>query len=145
MSGAPADVKRDVAQIIKDIFDAFQAHDPEGTEHHFHPDTTVWDVFVPQLFRGPEERARFHEADQAQMQARGPLALTINETEVDVWGDTAIAKYYLSFEYQPPNATSGKVRITDVLHNIDGRWLVVHHHEGMVPNGVPPLDESKPS
>lgn len=145
MTGAPAEVKRQVAQIIKDIFDAFQNHDPEGTEHHFHPDSTVWDVFVPQLFRGREERARFHDADQAQMQARGTLTLTIDEPDVDVWGDAAIAKYYLSFDYQPPNATSGKVRITDVLHKMDGRWLVVPHHEGMVPAGVPPINEPKPA
>ena len=145
MSKAPTDVAAHVAQIIKDIFDAFQNHNPDGTEHHFHLDSTVWDVFVPQLFRGTAERARFHEADQAQMQARGPLTLTIGEPDVDVWGDTAIAKYVLTFAYKLPNATSGKVRITDVLHKMDGRWLVMHHHEGMVPAGVPPTDEPKPA
>jgi hypothetical protein len=29
------------------------------------------------------------------------------------------------------------VRITDVLRRLDGRWLIVHHHEGLVPSGPP--------
>jgi len=56
---------------------------------------------------------------------------------VDVWGDVAVARYLLEFEYQPPGALIGTVRITDVLRRIDGRWLIVHHHEGLVPAGPP--------
>ncbi len=146
MSG-PAETKtqQEIAAIIKSIFAAFDEHDPGGIETHMHPDSTVWDVFTAPLIRGSEERKKFHKADQSQMQARGTLSYEISEPVVDVWGtDTAIAKYYLSFEYQPPNATSGTVRITDVMRMIDGRWQVVHHHEGMVPEGVPPIDEPAP-
>ena len=54
---------------------------------------------------------------------------------VDVFGDAAVARYLLEFEYQPPRALMGTVRITDVLRRIDGRWVIVHHHEGLVPTG----------
>lgn len=143
-TSASASLQQEIEAVIRGIFDAFQNHDPTGIEAGMHPAATVWDVFVPRLFRGAAERAEFHAADQEQMQSRGPLTLTINPPIVDGWGeDTAIAKYTLSFAYEPPNATDGTVRITDVLRKIDGRWLVVHHHEGMVPDGIPPTNEPR--
>lgn len=55
------------------------------------------------------------------------------------WDDTAVARYTLAFSYEPPNATAGVVRISDVLRRQAGRWRIVHHHEGLVPEGVPPI------
>lgn len=139
---ASASLQREIEGVIRGIFDAFENHDPAGIEAGMHAEATVWDVFVPRLFRGAAERAEFHAADQEQMQSRGPLTMSIEPPIVDAWGeDTAIAKYTLSFAYEPPNATSGTVRISDVLRKIEGRWMVIHHHEGMVPEGVPPTNQ----
>jgi ketosteroid isomerase-like protein len=134
-------VEEEISNIIKGVFRAFEDHNPDGIETYMHPDVTVWDVFTPQLIMGQEERDKFHQDDQAQMQARGPLTLRIDEPVVDAWGDAAIARYYLEYDYQPPNAASGKVRITDVFRKVDGKWLIVHHHEGLVPTGIPPITE----
>ena len=41
-----------------------------------------------------------------------------------------------------PNAHGGRIRITSVLRREGGRWLIVHHHEGAVPAGVPPITEA---
>lgn len=131
----------EISDIIKGVFRAFEEHAPEGIEKHMHPDVTVWDVFTPQLIRGQAEREKFHRDDQAQMQARGPLTLKIEEPVVDTWDDSAIARYYLEFDYQPPNPAQGRVRITNVFRRVDGRWLIVHHHEGLVPTGIPPITE----
>ena len=136
---ADTDVAQEITAIIKGIFTAFEDHDPDGIEGHMHPDATVWDVFTPHLIRGTEEREKFHADDQKQMQARGPLTLSIDEPVVDTWADTAIARYYLSYKYEPPNAAEGQVRITDVFRKINGKWMIVHHHEGAVPTGIPPL------
>lgn len=134
-------IKKEVSAVIAGIFRAFEEHRPEGIEAHMHPDVTVWDVFTPQLIQGTAERAKFHSDDQAQMQARGPLSLKIEEPVVNAWDNSAIARYYLEFNYQPPNPANGRVRITNVLRKIDGRWLIVHHHEGLVPTGIPPITE----
>ena len=134
-------IKKEVWAVIASIFRAFEEHRPDGIEAHMHPDVTVWDVFTPQLIQGTAERAKFHKDDQAQMQARGPLSLKIEEPVVDAWDNSAIARYYLEFDYQPPNPASGRVRITNVFRKIDGRWLIVHHHEGLVPTGVPPITD----
>jgi ketosteroid isomerase-like protein len=134
---SPEGDARAVAQVIRAVFEAFGDGQVESIESALAVDCTIWDVFTPQLIRGPEERANFHAADQAQMRARGPLSWTLGEPLIDVWGDTAVARYLLEFEYKPPRAFAGTVRITDLLRRIRGRWLIVHHHEGLLPAGPP--------
>jgi len=127
--------ERAIVRLISGIYEAFGAGQVNRIEAALAEDCTIWDVFTPDLIRGNEERARFHAADQAQMRARGPLTWRLGQPLVDVFGDAAVARYLLEFEYQPPRALMGTVRITDVLRRIDGRWLIVHHHEGLVPTG----------
>lgn len=129
--------ERAIADLIGDVYEAFGAGRVDLIEAALAEDCTIWDVFTPELIRGHEERARFHVADQVQMCARGPLTWRLGQPVVDVWGDMAVARYLLEFEYQPPRAVAGTVRVTDVLRRIDGRWLIVHHHEGLVPAGPP--------
>jgi ketosteroid isomerase-like protein len=136
-------IAREITGIIRGIFDAFQNHTPGGIEGHMDPSATVWDVFTPHLIRGRAERDKFHADDQQQMQARGKLTMTIEDPVVDAWDTTALARYYLNFEYQPPNATKGRVRITNVFRRKGDKWWIVHHHEGLVPTGVPPITEKK--
>ena len=50
---------------------------------------------------------------------------------IDVWGDFAVARYYLDYEFEAPGAVQGRVRITTVARRVDGEWLRVHHHEGV--------------
>jgi len=134
---------KEIKSIIKGMFDAFQNHTPGGIEDHMDPNATIWDVFTPHLIRGKAERDKFHAEDQTQMQARGALTMKIEDPVIDSWDDTAIARYYLDFSYEPPNATKGRVRITNVFHRKGGKWWIVHHHEGIVPTGVPPTNEKK--
>ena len=140
---ADTNAAQEITAIIKGIFTAFEDHDPDGIEGHMHPDATVWDVFTPHLIRGTAEREKFHADDQEQMQARGPLTLTLtlDDSDVETWDGTAIVRYYLGYNYEPPNATEGQVRITDVFRKMNGKWMIVHHHEGAVPTGIPPLNE----
>ncbi len=138
-SDPSADPSLAVARAITTMFRKFADHDPEGVEAALHENCTVWDLFVPDLIVGREQRRRFHADDQAQAQARGPLDWSIEPPMIDVWGDTAIARYVLRFRYEPPNAVSGVVRITSVLRREESGWLIVHHHEGLAPGGVPPV------
>lgn len=126
-----------IADLIRGIYEAFAEGQADRIEEALAADCTVWDVFTPQLIRGREERARFHAVDQEQRRARGPLSWRLGEPQVDVWGEVAVARYVLDFEYLPPRAFAGSVRVTDVLRRRGGRWLIVHHHEGLVPGGPP--------
>jgi ketosteroid isomerase-like protein len=130
--------KDDVAAVealIRGIFRDFQNRAPEAIESRQHSDCTVWDVFTPGLIRGRDELRRFHARDQEQMRTRGPLTLEVQAPLIDVWDDVAVARYYVNFSYAAPEPASGRVRITSVLHRTGGRWLMVHHHEGIEPDG----------
>jgi ketosteroid isomerase-like protein len=129
-----------VQAVIVDMFRAFVEHRPADIERALHPDCTIWDVFVPDLIQGRANRDRYHAADQAQSQARGTLTLNTDGYVISVWGDTALARYYVRFHYEAPNAVAGVVRITTVMRREAGHWLIVHHQEGMLPTGVPPID-----
>lgn len=127
----------EIEALIRGVYEAFDRGDTAAIDRAMHDAATVWDVFTPDLVCGRAEREAFHTADQAQKAVRGPLTWSLGRALIDVWGDVAIARYVLDFSYEPPNATSGRVRVTDVVRRIDGHWLVVHHHEGLVPLGAP--------
>ncbi len=141
MTSSSETIQNELARIIRARYAAFKNDDIETLESHLHDNATVWDVFQPQLFRGRAERLAFRESDHEQMRARGALTLNIDEPVVDIFGETAIARYYLTFSYTPPNPISGHVRVTDVFRRIDGEWTIMHHHEGFVPAGIPPIAE----
>ena len=127
--------------MIRATFAAFTDGNVDALKVMDHPHSTIWDLFEPQLFVGTEERARFRQKDLEQSKKRGKLTFDVEKPMTDIWGDVALARYYLRFNYEPPNPTHGHVRITAVFRKIDGRWLRVHHHEGAVPTGVPPITE----
>jgi uncharacterized repeat protein (TIGR04076 family) len=56
---------------------------------------------------------------------------------VEVWGDTAVARYVLVAE--PPSGEPEQSRVTDVLRRTDGGWVIVHHHAELL--GGPALQE----
>lgn len=136
-----ADDKQEIERMIRATFEAFTAGNADAMKVMDHPDSTIWDLFEPELFVGTAARAAFRQKDIEQSKKRGKLTITVETPVTDVWGDVALARYYLRFRYEPPNATSGHVRISAVFRRIEGRWLRVHHHEGMVPTGIPPITE----
>lgn len=130
-----------VAELVRRIFSAYQQYDPALVEQCDAPECTLWDLFEPDLVHGGSAaRARFRNKDMADSRQRGRLHIDIEEPLVDVWGDVAVARYYLDYRFEPPGALAGRVRITTVARRIDGQWRRVHHHEGVVPDGRPPLD-----
>ena len=136
MSNASAEAA--VWAVIQGMYDSFGAGDEAGINTALADSATVWDVFEPELIRGLQERDEFHVRDRAQSTARGPLSMSIMPLQVDFFGEVAVARYYLDFKYQPPNAVSGRVRITDVLLPTTDGWEIQHHHEGISPGGSPP-------
>ena len=131
------DPDAEIWAAIRTIFESFAARDESAIENQLHQACTVWDVFEPELIEGREQRRAFHQRDRSQSESRGPLTWELIPLRMDRYRDLAVARYYLDFDYQPPNATAGRVRITDVLRQVDGRWVVVHHHEGLSPSGPP--------
>lgn len=129
-----------VAELVRKIYASYLQYDPALLERCDAPECTIWDLFEPHLVRGGNAaRAEFRKKDMADSQRRGRLTIDIDEPIVDVWGDFAVARYYLSYEFKPPGALKGRVRVTTVARRVDGEWRRVHHHEGAVPTGRPGL------
>lgn len=129
--------------VVKRIWDRFLNRDPQGMLACMHPGCTVWDVFQPQLVTR-RDIEKYVAADYDQSMARGALTHVLDHFVTDVWGDAAIVRFLNRFEYKPPNALAGHIRITCVLRRFpQDVWLVVHVHEGDVPVGIPPITEKK--
>jgi ketosteroid isomerase-like protein len=127
--------------VVKRIWDRFLARDPQGMLACLHADCTIWDVFQPQLVTRRDLEA-YVDSDYGQSMARGPLSHVLDDFVTDVWDDAAVVRFLNRFEYKPPNALRGHIRITCVLRRFPrGGWLVVHVHEGDVPAGIPPITE----
>ena len=133
-----------VVDLVHKIFSSYLKFDPSLLESCDTEDCTIWDLFEPELVRGgPRARAEFRKKDMSDSQQRGPLTIDIQEPIiVDGWDDVAFARYYLHYEFQPPGALAGQVRITTIARKIDGEWRRVHHHEAEVPTGRPKLEEA---
>ncbi|MDJ0927259.1 MAG: nuclear transport factor 2 family protein [Gammaproteobacteria bacterium] len=132
--------KQAVTDLVHRIFSTYQQFDPDRLNECDAPECTIWDLFEPELVQGgPEARKKFRQKDMSDSVKRGPLSIDIEPPVVDIWDDFAVARYYLNYEFQPPGALKGAVRITTVARRIDGEWKRVHHHEGAVPTGRPPL------
>ena len=134
--------KQAVARLVHRIYNSYQQFDPDLLNQCDTPECTLWDLFEPDLVQGGSAaRAEFRKKDMSDSKKRGPLTINIEEPVVDVWGDFSVARYYLNYAFEPPGALAGRVRITTVARRIDGEWRRVHHHEGAVPTGRPPLSD----
>lgn len=136
------DEKAKVEAHVRAMFEAFANHSEDGVESAVDPDCTIWDVFLPGLIQGQAERDAFHKAAREQAMARGPLKQRVEILKTDVWGDFAVVRYLVPFEYAPPNPVSGVARVSSVMRRNDQGWRVVHQHEDMTPGGIPPIVEA---
>ncbi len=129
-----------VAKLVADVFAAYQTFKPSQVDLCDAPECTIWDLFEPDLVRGDSAaREEFRKQDMSDSAKRGALSINIEEPIIDIYDDVAIARYYLDYEFEPPGALAGRVRITTVARRIEGEWRRVHHHEGVVPTGRPPM------
>jgi ketosteroid isomerase-like protein len=122
-------------RVIVGVYEAYQNLQPEKIEAVQVPEYSVWDGTLPQLFQSRAEVKAFHQKDQDNTKARGPFSFDIQPLKIDILGDVAVVLSRMDFQWQPPNAWSGGLRITDVMRKVDGHWMMFHHHESVEPEG----------
>ena len=128
----------DVKAVLEQVWAHFADQDPGAMLELLHESCTIWDIFQPQLV-DKASLETYVTADFDQSAARGKLTYEMHDFTIDIWDDTALARFYLTYDYQPPNPTSGTGRITVVLRRYPEGWRFVHVHEGHVPGGIPPI------
>lgn len=132
--------KQAVEAVIRANYDAFlnRITDEDGT--YAADGVTIWDVFEPELIIGIEARKAFQRRDIGQSVARGSFTHKVTIQLITVHGNVAISRQHVDFSYAPPNPVSGRVRVTQMLEKIGGRWKLIHTHEDMEPAGVPDIE-----
>ncbi len=115
-----------------DIYAGFLAGDRAGVDSHLHPDVTLWDSAEPELIHGLSELGAVRDRRPAG-ERPGVLALDAADPVIDVWGDVALARHWLTVRYADPAVPPESVRVTAVWRLTAGRWLAVHNHEDVRP------------
>lgn len=122
-------------RIIEGVYKSYQTFDPQGIEKVQLEEYTVWDGTLPQLFKSRSEVKDFHKKDQENTKARGEFIFEIKPLKVEIEGDIAIVLSSMEAEWKEPNAWKAKMRITDVMKKVNGKWMMWHHHESVEPEG----------
>ncbi|MDG4766701.1 nuclear transport factor 2 family protein [Solwaraspora sp. WMMD406] len=134
MSGSDS---AEIAAGIGDMYAAFLAGDRSGFDRHLHPEVTTWETHLP----GPLRTRAELDAYRARRDATGarPVLdrLAPQELRVDVWGDTALARYVL-VAVPAGGGAAQHSRVTDVLRRTDDGWRIVHHHSELVRHPAEP-------
>lgn len=114
-----------VRQVVTDLYLAYLDGDRPRLEAHLDESCTLWETVTPELRSKAELQAarRQRRPDEPQ-----PVQLLPTDLQIRIWGDTACETHELRAIF----ADAGQnqlLRCSSVLRRIDGRWLIVHHHE----------------
>lgn len=126
----------DVWSVITGMYEAYAAGDRAEVDARLDPGATVWDSAVPELLVGKEDLDRVRDA---RADAPVETGLQAYEPVIEVFGDTAVVRYWLRVEFAG-DLLPELVRNTAVLRRTGpgGSWLIVHLHEDVVqPGGRP--------
>ncbi|SDO84856.1 Ketosteroid isomerase homolog [Nakamurella panacisegetis] len=112
-----------------DIYAGFLAADRPRIDSHLHPDGTFWDSEEAELIRGKAQLDAARDRRPAAGDGPSVVALDATDPVIDVWGDTAVARHWLTVRFDDDDVAPQHVRVTGVWRRVDGRWLAVHNHE----------------
>ena len=91
----------------------------------------IWDSDAPQLLHGKADLDQVRNTRPATSADQAETVLTPHDQVIDVFGDLALARYWLRVEL--PSKTVHLVRNTALLARAPGnetdRWLFIHLHE----------------
>ena len=136
MTQSPADAAgnaaaADIWAATLDIYAGFLAGDRPRIDAHLHPDATFWDSDEAELIQGQAAlqatRDRRPPADDPA--APAVVALDAADPVIDVWGDVALARHWVTVRFADDRVAPQDVRVTTVWRWTDGRWLAAHNHE----------------
>jgi hypothetical protein len=128
--------KVEITALINGLFGAYADLDAQQLGQNKVSDYMVYDLFMPQLFSEQEDIEQFRRDDVARAAKRGPLEIGITEPIIRRWDDTAVACYYLDYDFTEA-AIAGRARCSDTFVRQDDRWVHAHHNEGALPAGPP--------
>ena len=130
----PGATDQESAAVWNAVTGVYQAHrkgSRAAVDASIHPDATMWDSDAPQLLHGKADLDRVRDARPATSAEQTETVLTPYGQVIDIFGDLALARYWLRVEL--PSKPTQLVRNTAVLvrthHDERDNWLFIHLHE----------------
>lgn len=117
-----------------DIYDGFLSADRARIDGHLDPDVTLWDTDEAELIIGLPALNAVRDLRPAHPAGPAVVALEAVDPVIDVWGDVALARHWLTVRFADDAALPQDVRVTAVWRLVDGRWRAVHNHEDVRAN-----------
>lgn len=114
-----------------DIYDGFLTGDRGRIDAHLHPDATFWDSAEAELIQGRAALDAARDRRPAPEDPTSPAVVALDAADpvIDVWGDVALARHWVTVRFADDAAAPQDVRVTTVWRWLDGRWRAAHNHE----------------
>ncbi|KAA9106558.1 nuclear transport factor 2 family protein [Microbacterium rhizomatis] len=121
-----------LSRAVYEMYDAYLTSDRARADSYIADDVTIWDTEHEPLVHGLTGLNALRNARPAGSVA-SVAGIDVTEPVVDVWGDTALVRHTFVVRFVDAAAAPERVRNTAVWQRRDGRWLVVHNHEDVLP------------
>jgi hypothetical protein len=135
-SAGSAQDRAAVWSALLDIYAGFTAGDRERIDSRIHPEATIWDSAAPELLFGRADLDRIRAERPVGPGAPVVTGIHASDEVIDVWDDTALARYTLRVEFAPGadgvTPAPERIRNTAVARRTAQGWLVVHNHEDLL-------------
>lgn len=116
-----------VTSVIVQLYRALG--DRPAFDRHLHEAITIWESDADEMLHGTAQLDDLRDRRAAvAADSPTPVSVAAESIKVDVWGDSAVARYLLRAVHDGAGTEDECFRVTDVLRRIDGRWLIMHHH-----------------
>lgn len=125
-----------LASAVTEMYDAYMTADRARADSFIAEDVTLWDTEHEPLVYGLTGLNALRDSRPSGRVA-AVAGIDVTEPVVDVWGDMAVVRHTFTVRFIDPSATPERVRNTAVWQRRDGRWLIVHNHEDVLP-ATPP-------
>ena len=133
-NGASAAAEAEVKAAVMDIITGFNSGNVDQIERRLAPQHNRFQGdggFLTSFIDTAELRSAF--------QAGFKVRFEINNLETAVYGDGAVATFFMSGTVTPPNGTprrEGPWRSSYVWHKQDGTWKLFHSHQSAMNRGI---------
>lgn len=114
------------------MYDAYLSRDRERADGYIADDVTLWDTEHEPLVHGLSGLNALRDS-RPTGSVDAVAGIDVTEPLIDVWGDTALVRHTFTVRFTDAAARPERVRNTGVWRRREGRWLIVHNHEDVLP------------
>jgi len=117
---------------VHQMYEAYMTSDRTRADAYIASDVTVWDTEHEPLVFGLGGLNDLRDSRPAGSVA-AVAGIDVGEPVIDVWEDTALVRHTFTVRFVDPATAPERVRNTGVWRRRDGRWVLVHNHEDVLP------------